>query len=156
MFCYDYGLIAPKGESSSHLFTKRKPFWTGSTTGRPSGKNPVLYPSRSQAGNMVIMLPTSTIIGSLSKDNSNGNYDAGKQWSVWSNEKKLLCCTCNTHFSRILWQSLPKWLCEISKFKVLTWTHNSKFFILNIYFYSQFAACSVNNKGGKEEAIITK
>ena len=48
------------------------------------------------------------------------------------------------------------------KFKVLTttWTTNNKSFILYINFNgastSPFAACSLNNKGCKEEAIITK
>ena len=54
-----------------------------------------------------------------------------------------------------------KWRREISKFKVLTttWSHNSKSFILYTYFSGAstrpFAACSVNNKGCEEEAIIT-
>ena len=41
-----------------------------------------------------------------------------------------------------------------------TWKHNSKSFVLYIYFKgastSPFAACSVNNRGCEEEAIITK
>ena len=62
-----------------------------------------------------------------------------------------------------LFDVVCQWQREISKFKVLmtTWTHNSKSFILDVYFNgastSPFVACSVNNKGCEEqEAIITK
>ena len=48
----------------------------------------------------------------------------------------------------------------LTKVLTTTWTHNSKSFILYIYFNgastSTFAAYSVNNKGCEEEAIITK
>ena len=47
------------------------------------------------------------LTGSLSKDDSNGNDDVRKQWSDWLNEEKSSCCTCGTHFSTILWSSLP-------------------------------------------------
>ena len=45
--------------------------------------------------------------GSLRKDDGNGNDDARKQWSDWFNEEKYSCCTCGTHFTTILWRSLP-------------------------------------------------
>jgi len=47
------------------------------------------------------------LLGSLSKDDANGNEDARKQWSDWLNEEKQSCCTCGTHFRAILWRSLP-------------------------------------------------
>ena len=50
-------------------------------------------------------------------------------------------------------------VCQM-KVSTTTWTHNSKSFILYIYFNGTstalFAACSVNDKGCKEEAIIEK
>ena len=30
-----------------------------------------------------------------------------KKWSDWINEETQSCCTCGTHFSSILWRSLP-------------------------------------------------
>jgi len=63
-------------------------------------------------------------------------------------------------YNSLTWSAKLQW--EISKLKVLTttWTHKNKSFILYIYFNgvstSPFSACSVNNKGYKEDAIVTK
>ena len=105
----------------------------------------------------------SSLIGSLREDNSDrhGNDEARKQRSDWLNDEKESCCACGTHlvkFFDVVCQNQR----ENSKFKVLTTTrtYNSKSFILYLYFKgaftSPFAACSVNNRGCEEEAIITK
>jgi len=72
-------------------------------------------------------------IGSFSKDN--GNDNARKLWSDWLNEEKYLCCMCGTHFGTIFLCGPPSDNMKYSKFTALmiTWTHNSKSFILCKY-----------------------
>ena len=75
---------------------------------------------------------------------------------------QILCFMILGSLSKAVTES-AKWLCEISKFKVLTttWTRKSNCLIFNIIYFndtstSPFAVHSVNSKGCKEESVITE
>ena len=94
----------------------------------------------------------SLVIGGLSKDDCND--DARKQWSDWLNEEKQSYCTCRTHFSAILWRSLPN---DIVNFPNLPFQRRHEHTPINLSFSiftlfngastSPFAAFFVNDKG---------
>ena len=79
---------------------------------------------------------------------------ARKQWSDWLNGQIQSSCTCGTHYSTMLWHSLPNDNVKFPNLETIlmtTWTHNSKY-LLQLRFFQSI--CSIN-KGGEEKVIIT-